>query len=90
MLPSSPWDETHFAAPAYIRLYAQANATLDPAARRQITWQMQQIDFGQGGYIIPAFIDTLDAYSTTITGYAPSRLGQPLDDYAFARLAFTT
>jgi peptide/nickel transport system substrate-binding protein len=90
MLPTSPWDETHFADPAYIRLYAQANATLDPAARREIAWQMQQIDFDQGGYIIPAFIDTLDAYSTTITGYAPSRLGQPLDDYSFARLAFTT
>jgi peptide/nickel transport system substrate-binding protein len=90
MLPTSPWDETHFADPAYIRLYAQANATLDPSLRKEITWQMQQIDFDQGGYIIPAFIDTLDAYSTTITGYAPSRLGQPLDDYAFARFSFTT
>jgi peptide/nickel transport system substrate-binding protein len=89
MLPTSPWDETHWADPAYIRLYAQANATLDPASRKEITWQMQQIDFNQGGYIIPAFIDTLDAYSTRITGYAPSRLGQPLDDYAFARLAFS-
>jgi peptide/nickel transport system substrate-binding protein len=37
----------------------------------------------------PAFIDTLDAYSASITGYAPSRLGQPLDDYGFARFAFT-
>jgi peptide/nickel transport system substrate-binding protein len=90
MLPTSPWDETHFADPAYIRLYAHANATLDPAVRREITWQMQRIDFDQGGYVIPAFIDTLDAYSDTITGYAPSRLGQPLDDYAFARFAFTT
>jgi peptide/nickel transport system substrate-binding protein len=90
MLPSSPWDETHFADPAYIRLYAQANATLDPSLRKEISWRMQHIDFTRGGYIIPAFIDTLDAYSTAITGYAPSRLGQPLDDYAFARIAFTT
>ena len=50
---------------------------------------MQQIDFDRGGYLIPAYIDTLDAYSTKITGYAPSRLGQPLGDYSFARLAFT-
>jgi peptide/nickel transport system substrate-binding protein len=89
MLPTSPWDETHFADPAYIRLYAQANATSDPAIRAQIVRDMQQTDFTQGGYIIPAFIDTLDAYSTKITGYAPSRLGQPLDDYGFARFAFT-
>jgi peptide/nickel transport system substrate-binding protein len=89
MLPSSPWDETHFADPAYIRLYAQANTTTSDALRAQIARDMQQIDFDHGGYIISAFIDTLDAYSTKITGYAPSRLGQPLGDYAFARLAFT-
>jgi peptide/nickel transport system substrate-binding protein len=89
MLPTSPWDETHWADPAYIRLYGQANATLDPSLRKEITWQMQQIDFDQGGYIIPAFIDSLDAYSDKITGYGPSRLGQPLEDYAFARWAFT-
>jgi peptide/nickel transport system substrate-binding protein len=89
MLPTSPWDETHFADPAYIRLYAQANATTSDATRAQIIRDMQQTDFTQGGYIIPAFIDTLDAYSTKITGYAPSRLGQPLDDYGFARFAFT-
>jgi peptide/nickel transport system substrate-binding protein len=88
MLPSSPWDETHWADPAYIRLYAQANATSDEGLRAQIVRDMQQIDFNQGGYIIPAFIDTLDAYRREITGYAPSRLGQPLGDYAFARLAF--
>jgi len=37
----------------------------------------------------PAHIGPLDAYSSKITGYAPSRLGQPLDDYSFARFAFT-
>jgi peptide/nickel transport system substrate-binding protein len=89
MLPTSPWDETHWADPAYIRLYAQANATTSDALRAQIVRDMQQIDFTQGGYIIPAYIDTLDAYSDKVTDYAPSRLGQPLGDYAFARLAFT-
>jgi peptide/nickel transport system substrate-binding protein len=89
MLPASPWDETHFSNPDYIRLYAQANATLNPSTRKEISYQMQQTDFTQGGYIIPAFVDTLDAYSATITGYGPSRLGQPLDDYGFPRFAFT-
>jgi peptide/nickel transport system substrate-binding protein len=89
MLPTSPWNETHFDDPAYIRLYSRANATLDPRLREQIVTDMQMIDYDRGGYIIPAFIDTLDAYSTKITGYGPSRLGQPLDDYGFARFAFT-
>lgn len=89
MLPTSPWNETHWADPAYVKLYNQANATLDSRLRKQIVTDMQMIDYDRGGYIIPAFIDTLDAYSTKITGYGPSRLGQPLDDYGFARFAFT-
>jgi len=31
---------------------------------------MQQFDFSQGPYIIPTFMDTLDAYSDKIAGYA--------------------
>jgi len=89
MLPTSPWNETHNRDPRYVSWYQQANATADAQLRRELARQMQHYDFTQGGYIIPAFADTLDAYSAKITGYAPSRLGQPLMDYGFARLAFT-
>src|SRR4029077_18658442 len=63
MLPTSPFNETHWSDAGYESLYKQANQTLDPAMRRDIEHQMQQIDFNQGGYIIPCFIDSLDAYS---------------------------
>jgi len=89
MLPASPYNETHNNDPRYTSLYHQAQATANPGLRREIEHEMQQIDFTQGGYIIPAFPSTLDAYSDTITGYAPSRLGQPLTDYGFHHLAFT-
>ena len=89
MLPTSPWNETHNRDPRYVSWYQQANATADAQLRRELARQMQNYDFTQGGYIIPAFANTLDAYSTKITGYGPSRLGQPLMDYGFARLAFT-
>jgi hypothetical protein len=59
-----------------------------PSTRRQIAWQMQDHDFTQGGYIVPAFTDTLDAYSDKITGYRPSRVGQPVNDLDFAALGF--
>jgi peptide/nickel transport system substrate-binding protein len=88
MLRSSPWNETHFYNSSYSKLYNQANATLDPSARRQIAWQMQQTDFTQGGYIIPAFVDSLDAYRDTVTGYRASRVGQPVSDLDFATLGF--
>jgi peptide/nickel transport system substrate-binding protein len=89
MLPGSPYNETHTDNPQYTRWYNQANATAKPSLRREIIHEMQEFDFTSGGYIIPAFVDSLDAYSDKITGYASSRLGQPLDDYGFARFAFT-
>ena len=88
MLRTSPWNECHFSDPTYAKLYAQANATLDPTLRREITWQMQQVDFHNGGYIIPAFVDSLDAYSTKVTGYRANRVGQPVNNLDFASLGF--
>jgi peptide/nickel transport system substrate-binding protein len=88
MLPSSPYNETHNNNSHYTSLYNQAIATADAGLRQEILHEMQQYDFTQGGYIIPAFTDTLDAYSSKITGYAQSRLGQPLMDYGFMNFAF--
>jgi peptide/nickel transport system substrate-binding protein len=89
MLPTSPFNETHWSLPRYISLYKQANATADPATRRQIEHEMQMIDFTEGGYIIPAFIDALDAYSTKITGYSAAKVGQPLSDFDFEHFSLT-
>ena len=75
LLPTSPFNETHWNQPHYVSLYKQANATVDPSVRRDIVHEMQMIDFTEGGYIIPAFIDALDAYSTKITGYSAAQRG---------------
>ncbi len=88
LLPTSPFNETHWSLPHYIDLYKQANATADAAARKAIEHEMQMIDFTQGGYIIPAFIAALDAYSTKITGYSAARVGQPLSDFDFEHFSF--
>ena len=88
MQPTSPFNETHWNNPRYNALYKQANGTIDPAKRKQIVYEMQTIDFNEGGYIIPAFIDALDAYSDKITGYSAARVGQPLSDFDFENWAF--
>jgi peptide/nickel transport system substrate-binding protein len=87
-LPTSPFNETHWSQSQYGNLYHQANVTTSASVRKEIEHQMQLIDFNQGGYIIPAFIDALDAYSTKITGYAPARVGQPLSDFDFEHFSF--
>jgi peptide/nickel transport system substrate-binding protein len=88
LLPTSPFNETHWHLPRYVSLYHQANATANAATRKQLEHEMQSIDFNEGGYIIPAFIDALDAYSTKITGYSAARVGQPLSDFDFEHYSF--
>lgn len=89
LLPTSPFNETHWSDSNYASLYNQANATLDPAVRKDIEHQMQKIDFNQGGYIIPCFIDSLDAYSTKLAGYQAAKVGQPLSLFDFEHFGFT-
>jgi len=88
MLAASPFNETHTNNPTLTNLYNQANATLDLSTRKQIEYEMQMFDFNQGGYIIPAFIDVLDAYSTKITGYSESTVGVPLGSLDFQNWSF--
>ena len=80
MLLHSPFNETHTDNPHYNSLYQAANKTTDKVKRQQVLQDMQEFDFTQGGYIIPAYIDALDAYSTKIGGYTPARVGQPMAD----------
>jgi peptide/nickel transport system substrate-binding protein len=88
MLPTSPFNETHTDNPRYNSLYDQANATLDAATRKQILYEMQQFDFTQGGYIIPAYVDSLDAYRDKISGYTATKVGQPLSNFDFEHFWF--
>jgi peptide/nickel transport system substrate-binding protein len=88
MLPTSPFNETHTDSPTLNNLYKQANATLNASTRKQIEHEMQLYDFNEGGYIIPAYIDSLDAYSTQITGYSPSAAGVPLSGLDFEKWSF--
>lgn len=88
MLTGSPFNETHTNNASYTSLYNQANATDDPSLRKELLHEMQTFDFNEGGYIIPAFIDVLDAYSDKITGYSAGKVGQPLSNFNFERFAF--
>ena len=90
MLPGSPFNETHTGNPQYTNLYNQANATANPSLRKEILQEMQRYDFNEGGYIIPAYIDVLDAYSDKITGYTAGKVGQPLSNFDFEHFAFVT
>ena len=42
-----------------------------------------------GGVIIPAFVDSLDAYSDTIGGYTAARVDEPLSNFDYEHFYFT-
>jgi peptide/nickel transport system substrate-binding protein len=82
-LPTSPFNETHFNEPTYTKLYNQAVATVDPAKRRDIAFEMQNIDYTRGGYIIPFFPPVIDGYAPHVNGLVPSKSGLALNEYNF-------
>jgi peptide/nickel transport system substrate-binding protein len=87
-LPNSPFNETHWADPTFIKLINQARATLDDTKRYQVLHEAEQIEYNSGGYIIPYFTNQVDAYSVKLTGFIPPKSGFPLGNYWFKNVGF--
>jgi peptide/nickel transport system substrate-binding protein len=87
-LPSSPFNETHWADPTFIKLINQARATVDETQRNQLLREAQTIEYNTGGYIIPYFSNQIDAYSAKLTGFVEARSGFPLANYWFKNVGF--
>lgn len=78
VLPSAPYNETHFHNPRYLSLYNEANATIDKAKRCEVIHEMQVIDFNEGGYIIPMFNNFLNIMAPKVNGFPRGGTGIPL------------
>ena len=89
-LPTSPYQEVHFNDPTYTNLYYQANKTTDAALRREIVYEMQKIDFNQGGYILPCFIDSIDAYRSNVQGHVQGGVGEAMGNFNFEDYWFSS
>jgi peptide/nickel transport system substrate-binding protein len=78
VLPTAPYNETHFNNPRYFALYNEANATLDAVKRCEILHEMQQIDFSEGGYIVPMFQGFINLMNANVNGVLRGGTGIPL------------
>jgi peptide/nickel transport system substrate-binding protein len=87
---ASPFNETHLNNAHYTSLYNLANATADEATRKEILYEMQNFDFTQGTYIIPTFMDSLDAYSNKLRGWGTAKVGESLTNWAFRQFWFAS
>ena len=85
LLPTSPFNEMHWADPDYVKLYKQALATRDTARRAELTRQLQAIDFERGGYIIATHNRIIDLAARNVQGLSPGTLFA-MHDYDYAKV----
>ena len=87
-LPNSPFNETHWGKGKFESLINQARGTVDEAKRKEILHEAQQMQYEQGGYIIPYFSNIIDAYSSKLGGFVEAKSGFPLGNYWFKNIGF--
>ena len=87
-MPDAPYNETHWENAEWLALVQQAFTTVDDAERNALIAQAQEIEFNEGGYIIWAWRNQVDAYSTTTTGYKLDKLGGPIGRMYFKDVYF--
>jgi peptide/nickel transport system substrate-binding protein len=87
-LPDSPFNETHWADPEFLKLIAQARAELDDTKRTELIHAAQKIEYDRGGYIIAFFPNFIAAATSKLRGVpagvqATFLLGPALKDVGF-------
>ncbi len=77
----SGMSETGYSNPDYDVLFSAQSTTVDPAARQEIVWEMQQIVFDDIVYIIPFYANAVQAFRTdTFKGWPVDAPKISLDD----------
>jgi peptide/nickel transport system substrate-binding protein len=86
---TAPFNATHFNDPKYNKLYEEAISTTDEAKQEEIIKEMLDIDWSEGGNIIPLYFPVIDAYTKNVQGIEPSVLGQALSNFQFQNFWIT-
>ena len=82
-LPGSLWDEVHMNNPKWEATVKEAFRTVDSQKRNELVAEAETIEHNEGGHIIWAFNDQLDAYSKKLGGVLPYKDGIPLAGFRF-------
>ena len=57
------WSDTQWSDAEYDKLYQQQQTTIDPEARKQLIWKMQQIVYEKSPYITLTYPEWLESYN---------------------------
>ncbi len=66
------WSDTGYCNPDYDAMYAEQGVTLDPEARKEIVWEMQQILYDDRPYIQIVNMEVLGAWTENWAGFQPT------------------
>jgi peptide/nickel transport system substrate-binding protein len=73
--------ESGYSNPAYDELYQKQLVEVDPAARKNLVWQMQKIVFDDTVYIVPFYAKAVQAFRTDrFKGWIVDQPKQALED----------
>jgi peptide/nickel transport system substrate-binding protein len=70
--PKAPFPETHYNSPSFNALIARAVSAPDPATARSLWYEVQKVQWEDGGYCVWANADNLDALAHNVMGFVPS------------------
>jgi peptide/nickel transport system substrate-binding protein len=87
-LPGAPFNETHWGEGKFESLINQARGEVDEAKRADILHEAQQMQYEQGGYIIPYFSNIIDAYNAKVSGFVAAKSGFPFGNYWLKNVGF--
>ncbi len=68
---NAPWNETHWKNEKFEKLLADARGETEETKRKAYIWEMQAMLNEDGGALIPAFRDWLDAHNVKVGGHTP-------------------
>jgi len=92
-IPGAAFDETHWGTSQYIgqymSLYRQALAATNTATQTSLVHEMMQMDYNEGGYILPFFSANIVAYSPSLHGITGGLTGQPFVEWRFRDMWFS-
>ena len=87
-MPGAPYNETHWKNDEWLALVKEAFTTVDDAKRNELVAKAQEIEYNEGGYIVWAWRNQVDAYSPKITGLKKDPMGMWLGRCDFTEVYF--
>ncbi|HEY0217426.1 MAG TPA: ABC transporter substrate-binding protein [Cellulomonas sp.] len=90
IVDDAPYNATKWQDDEYDALYDQAVQTVDDTERGDLVHQMQTIEYERGAYVVAVFLDSISAYSSSLTGYSTYPNTDGGNGYHFNTLGFTS